>query len=164
MKLHKVQRWKVKGQTSFCRRFPKWCFWGGDAIKIWASCWFIAQLYYEGRMTCSRKRNCSALKKMTCFFCFFLEWGGSLEELSSLGQIMNFDWGLKGRGLGVFGREGWRFRGGGGVLRNNWDQRIQPSSGLFSLFTRLMETKAQRRRCEIIPWPKYFGREASFLF
>lgn len=67
-KLHKGQRWKVTGQTSFCRKFSKWRFWVGDAIKIWASCWFIAQLYYEGRMACLRKRECSALNKMTCFF------------------------------------------------------------------------------------------------
>lgn len=77
----------------------------------------------------------------------------SLEEPSSLGQI-NCGWGLK-EGTGCLWMCGMKIlppiSGEGGVLRNNWDQRIQPSSGLFSLFTILMETKAQRRRCEIIP-------------
>lgn len=53
---------------------------------------FHCTLYYQGRMMCSRKRNCSALNRTTCpsikFFFFFFGGGGvSLEELSSLGQI-----------------------------------------------------------------------------
>lgn len=94
-------------------------------------------------MTCSRKGRCSARNKPALFFF----WRGGVFGRA---VFTGADRGEGGDGVSL---------DAGGVLHNNWDQRIQPSSGLF---TRLTETKAQRRRCEIIPLLKYFRREASF--